>query len=104
MPSAILEAIELMALPLLAIDDFRSGFIPVVLIALQDEVLVDGTRFEKRPIWAFNAAAMPDEPPAMEVVEAFRLGGREPNIPTKWCGSSTLHSTLGNFLSTNDGL
>lgn len=79
----MLELIELIAVPLLAIDDFRNGFIPAVCKALHDEALVDGTIPENRPMCAFNAAAMPVEPPAMEDVEAFRLGGREPKIPTK---------------------
>ena len=81
MPSAILELIELMALPLLAIDDFLNGLIPAELMALQDAVLVDGTKFVNIPMCAFNAAAIPDEPPAIEDVEAFRLGGLEPKIP-----------------------
>lgn len=81
----MLDAMELIAFPLLAIDDLRNGFMPVVLMALHDDVLVDGTKFENKPICAFNAAAIPDEPPAMDdVVEALRLGGRDPKIPTKW--------------------
>lgn len=90
----MLDAIELMAFPLLAIDDLRNGFMPVVLIALHDDVLVDGTKFEKSPMCAFSAAAIPD-PPAMDVVEAFRLGGRDPKIPTKWVGCQTsIHYVL----------
>lgn len=42
-----------------------------------------GTIFEKRPICTFNAAAIPDEPPAIEDVEALRLGGFEPKKPTR---------------------
>lgn len=79
----MLDAMELMALPLLAIDDLRSGRMPVVLMALHDDVLVDGTRFENKPICALSAAAIPVEPPAMDVVEAFLLDGRDPNIPTE---------------------
>lgn len=56
---------------------------PAVWIALQDEAFADGTRLENSPICAFNAAAMPVEPPVMEDDDAFRLGGLEPKIPTE---------------------
>lgn len=44
-------------------------------MAVHDDV--DGTRFEKRPTCARNAAAMLDEPPVIELIEAFRLDGFE---------------------------
>lgn len=100
MPSVILDAIELMAYPLLALEDLRNGFIPVVLIALHEDVLVDGTKFEKSPICAFEAAGIPDEPPAMDMVEAFRLGGRDPKIPTKCVGCQTsIHYNLHSLIN-----
>lgn len=49
-------------------------------MALHDDAV--GTIFEKRPICTFSAAAMPDGPPAIEDVEALRLGGFEPKKPT----------------------
>lgn len=53
---------------------------PAVSIALHDDAV--GTIFEKRPICTFSAAAMPDGPPAIEDVEALRLGAFEPKKPT----------------------
>lgn len=49
-------------------------------MALHDDAV--GTIFEKSPICTFNAAAIPVEPPAIEDVEALRLGGFEPKKPT----------------------
>lgn len=73
------EHLVLIALPLRAIDILRNGRTPARSIALQDDAA--GTIFEKNPICTFNAAAIPDEPPAIEDVEALRLGGFE-NKPT----------------------
>lgn len=53
---------------------------PAVSMALHDDAV--GTIFEKRPICTFSAAAMPDGPPAIEDVEALRLGAFEPKKPT----------------------
>lgn len=75
------EHLVLMAVPLRAIDILRSGRIPAISIAVHDDAA--GTIFEKRPICTFNAAAIPDEPPAIEDVEALRLGGFEPKKPTR---------------------
>lgn len=77
------EHLVLMAVPLRAIDILRSGRMPAPAksIALHDDAV--GTIFEKRPICTFNAAAIPDEPPAIEDVEALRLDGFEPKKPTR---------------------
>lgn len=69
-----------MAVPLRAIDILRNGRMPAISIALHDDAV--GTMFENRPICTFNAPAIPDEPPAIEDVEALRLGGFEPKKPT----------------------
>lgn len=69
---------------------------PAVLIALHDDVPVVGTMCVNKPMCAFNAAAIPVEPPVMEDVEAFRLGGLEPNIPKYgeryFCANSTVYA------------
>lgn len=64
-----------MAFPLCASDILRSGRLSAVSMAVHDDV--DGTRFENRPTCARNAAAMLDEPPVIELIEAFRLDGFE---------------------------
>lgn len=75
------EHLVLIALPLRAIDILRNGYCtPAISMALHDDAV--GTIFEKRPMCTFSAAAIPDEPPAMEDVEALRLGGFEPKKPT----------------------
>lgn len=74
------EHLVLIALPLRAIDILRNGRVPARSMALQDDAA--GTIFEKNPMCAFNAAAIPVDPPAIEDVEALRLGGFEPNKPT----------------------
>lgn len=77
---AIDEHLVLMAVPLRAIDILRNGRTPAASIALHDDAV--GTIFENSPICTFNAAAIPDEPPAIEDVEALRLDGFEPKKPT----------------------
>lgn len=78
------EHLVLMAFPLRAIDVdiLRNGCTaaPARSMALHDDAV--GTMFENKPICTFNAAAIPDEPPAIEDVEALRLGGFEPKKPT----------------------
>lgn len=67
------EHLVLMAFPLRANDILRNGYTtPAVSIALHDDAV--GTIFENRPICTFSAAAIPVEPPAIEDVEALRLG------------------------------
>ena len=78
------EHLVLMALhdvPLRAIDILRNGCTPARSMALHEAAV--GTIFENRPICTLSAAAMPDEPPAIEDVEALRLGGFEPKKPTQ---------------------
>lgn len=75
------EHLVLMAVPLRAIDILRNGRMPAASIALHEDAV--GTMFENRPICTFNAAAIPDEPPAIDDdVEALRLDGFEPKKPT----------------------
>lgn len=74
------EHLVLIAVPLRAMDILRNGRMPAPSIALHDDAV--GTIFENRPMCNFNALAMPDEPPAIEDVEALRLGGFEPKKPT----------------------
>lgn len=77
---AIDEHLVFMAVPLRAIDILRNGRMPAASSALHDDAV--GTTFEKNPICTFSAAAIPVEPPAIEDVEALRLGGFEPKKPT----------------------
>lgn len=71
-----------MAVPLRANDVFLSVFASAEEVwfrALHEAEPADGTSPVSRPMWTFNAAAMPDGP--MDAVEAFLLGARDPNKP-----------------------